>query len=110
MSHQAAEGLARFIGGGTLKGVAISVIMGVLGFATKSLLQVNTQQQILQQHSQQLDQLRASTTTTSDNVQALTITTARIEGKIDVLRQRLDDQRGEAHVARSTAVTGSAVR
>jgi Tfp pilus assembly protein PilN len=110
MSHEAAEGLSRYIGGGTLKGVGISVIMGVLGFATKSLLQVNTQQQILEQHSQALATLSTSAQKTSDSVQALTITTARVEGKIDVLKQRIDDQRGEAHVARSTAVTGSSVR
>jgi Tfp pilus assembly protein PilN len=109
MSHHVANAMGRFFESGTVKSITISAIMALLGFAARQLLEVNTQQTILVQHSQILEKQSASLDALAQSVQGLSVTTTRIDGKLDVLKQRLDD-RGEAHVARSTTATGSKVR
>jgi Tfp pilus assembly protein PilN len=110
MSHAVANAMGRFFESGTVKSITISAIMALLGFASHQLLEVNTQQAMLEQHTAQLQKLGASADATAAAVQGLAVTTARIDGKLDVLKQRLDDSRSEGHVVRSASAAGSPVR
>ena len=106
MSHAASDGFLRFFGTGTVKGVFISLLMGVLGFTGRQLLTVNTQQTVLEQHTKQLADLKTTADANADALQTLAVTTARIDGKVDAMLQRLSDRRSEAYGAGSAANEG----
>lgn len=67
--------------------------MAVVGWASHTMLELNGQAVQLQNHDTQIKALFAGQKETHDALQSLNTTVVRVEGKIDVVNQKIDDDR-----------------
>jgi hypothetical protein len=72
------------------------IVVGLLGWVGHGLLSAYTDSSKLDQHTQQIEKLWEGQKATHDSLQELSVTVARIDGKIDVLGQKIDDDRAKA--------------
>lgn len=92
MKDVVAASVLKFFESSTTKSVAISIAMGVLGFLGHSLLQLHSQGDELTEHRQAIVNLTAEREKDHDVIENISIVIERIEGKIDVLNQKIDDR------------------
>ena len=74
-------------------GLIVSVLSSVLVFGGHQILKTVTQEDQLNAQAKQIETLSAGQAQTHDQVKDLAATVARIEGKIDVVSQKIDDDR-----------------
>ena len=85
--------LELFFNNGTTKSLAITALVAVGGWTANTLINAHGQSDVLATHTQQLDKLWMAQGETSKAIASLSLTTAQISGKIDVLGQKIDDDR-----------------
>lgn len=85
------------------KGFVFSLVVGGLGFAGHYFLSQHDVQASVQvtldQHSKEISDLLQSSKDTTVAINQLNVTTTRIEGKIDTLNQKIDDDRQQHKLA-----------
>lgn len=81
----------------TVKGIALSLAMGAIGFGSKQVIESYGQIHMLDEHTQQIGKLFEIAKQNQQNLQESAVSMARIEGKIDVLNQKVDDDRSKTH-------------
>jgi hypothetical protein len=84
----------------TVKGLIIPVVMGLLGWGGHTLLSAYSVGIEVDNHTQQLKALWDSQRQTHNDIQTVVNTVTRIDGKIDVLNQKIDDDRRAANHGR----------
>lgn len=72
--------------GNLVRNIAVSVALTALGAGAHQVVESASQERTLAAHSEQIAKL-------SDEVEKVDVGIARIEGKIDVLNQKIDDDR-----------------
>lgn len=80
---------------GIVKNIAISLAMGAVGFGSHQVIESVGQQRQLETQSMQIQKLFEGQSQTHTQVQDLSVALARMEGKIDVLNQKIDDDRSK---------------
>lgn len=85
--------LLRTLGAGTVKGLLVSGILGVCGLVWHNVSETTAHTNQLTQQQTQLDKLSASSDATQQKLQDVGITIARVEGKLDTLGTKIDDDR-----------------
>lgn len=81
------------IGSDTIRTAAISGTMAIIGWVSHTMLELNGQAAQLQSHDAQIKALFSGQRETHEALQSLTTTVVRVEGKIDVVNQKIDDDR-----------------
>jgi hypothetical protein len=76
-----------------VKSVTISVLMAALGWAGNTLMQVPSTNVKLDEHTKQIAALSDAQSKTSDKLDRITDSLGRIEAKVDVANQKIDDDR-----------------
>ena len=89
-----------FFTSATIKSLLLSVLVGAGGWTAHTLLESNGNAQVLAAHGKQLDALTAGQAKTDDALDGLAVTVARIDGKLDVVNQKIDDDRRLHHGTR----------
>lgn len=85
--------LKELMDSGILKNILLSGAMAAVGFVSHQMVSSAKQEQILVQHDTQIQKLYEDKATTHKDMNDLTVTVTRVEGKIDVLNQKIDDDR-----------------
>lgn len=89
-----------FFNNSTVKSIAISVLVGTGGWAAHTLVGSAGNSQVLAMHGKQLDALTQGQQKTDDALDRLAITVTRIDGKLDTVNQKIDDDRAARHAVR----------
>jgi hypothetical protein len=84
----------------TVKTIGIALLTGAIGFGSKQVIESYGQNHVVEEHTQQIGKLFDIAKKTQDGLQEQAVTTARIEGKIDVINQKIDDDRTIKHGSR----------
>lgn len=79
------------------KGVFASLLVGLGGWTAHTLVEARSNSQMLSAHTQQLDRLEAGQTKQEDTLKGLGVAVAQINGKLDVVNQKIDDDRRAVH-------------
>lgn len=90
--------VSTFWKGDAVKGVVLSAIVSSLIYMGHIFLQGHDQQSTLDQHTKQIEALETTAKLTSESVQQLAVTSTRIEGKLDTLSTKIDDDRRAARI------------
>jgi hypothetical protein len=77
----------------TVRTVFIAIVTGALGWGSHAVMELNVQSQRLETHDKQLQVLFEGQNRTHQALQDLNTTIVRVEGKIDVVNQKIDDDR-----------------
>jgi hypothetical protein len=77
--------------GGIAKQVGVALIAGVLGFGGKAVVESVGNGKELERDSQLIAKLFEGQAATHKDVQDLVVSETRLEGKVDVLNQKVDD-------------------
>lgn len=93
MNHPKMSVLESFFKNDTTKSVGLGALLSVAGWAAHALIGAENNATVLANHTKQLDAQSAAITQTADSVQHLTVAVTRIDGKIDVLTTKIDDDR-----------------
>lgn len=93
------EALLKFTDSNAARGVILSAVLAITGFVVDQKTQAFRAQQKLDDHTIQLDRLEASSKASEARQQLLELSVSRVEGKIDVLNQKIDDDRAARHAA-----------
>lgn len=80
-----------FLENPSLRSIALSLLMGVVGYAGHQIIESVHQQTVIDQHTTQLQQLEKIIDSQQHELQANSLAMLRIEGKVDVVNQKLDD-------------------
>jgi peptidoglycan hydrolase CwlO-like protein len=80
-----------------LRSVALSATMAIVGFVSHQMIASVGQEKQLATHDQQIAKLFESQGEIHKSVEDLAIAVARVEGKLDVLNQKIDDDRSKTH-------------
>jgi peptidoglycan hydrolase CwlO-like protein len=78
-----------------VKNIAISLVMGAIGFGTHQAVESVSQTHQLETQNTQIQKLFEGQSETHTQVQDLSVALARMEGKLDVLNQKIDDDRSK---------------
>ena len=81
-------------------GLIVSVLSSVIVFGGHQVLKTVTQEDQLTAQAKQIETLSAGQAETHDQVKDLAAIVARIEGKIDVVSQKIDDDRHPRYQAK----------
>lgn len=81
----------------TLRTGVISVTMAILGYAGHAAIEVNKQGDILDAHTATIQELKKGQDETHHVLADLTTAVVRVEGKVDVVNQKIDDDREAKH-------------
>lgn len=79
----------------TVKGVALSLAMGAVGFGSHQVIESISQQHQLETQSGQIQKLFEGQASARTQSQELSVALARMEGKLDVLNTKIDDDRSK---------------
>jgi hypothetical protein len=79
-----------------VKNIAISLLMGAVGFGSHQMIESVSQTKQLDTQTAQIQKLFEGQTATHTQVEDLGVALARMEGKLDVLNQKIDDDRSAA--------------
>lgn len=71
--------------------------MGAIGFGSKQVIESYSQSRTLDEHTQQISALFGIAKQNQQALQEAAVGQARIEGKLDVLNQKIDDDRSKTH-------------
>jgi hypothetical protein len=85
--------LAKLFGSDTIKGTLVTLILGAVGVAWHSSVQLDQQEVQLKQQADAISTLNAKADDRDLAITDLKITLSRIDGKIDVLAAKIDDDR-----------------
>lgn len=99
MTHEAGGfgGLLRgVLENSTTKSVGLSVLMAIAGYMFHAYGQLNQQELQIADNQQQIKELQLNQDTTKVAIDNVAISITRIEGKLDVLNQKIDDDRRNA--------------
>jgi hypothetical protein len=80
---------------GTVKSIAIGLVMSAVGFGSHQVIESVSQAHQLESQSAQIQKLFEGQSETHTQVQDLSVALARMEGKLDVLNQKIDDDRSK---------------
>jgi hypothetical protein len=80
----------------TSKNVMLSAIVGVGGFAIHQAMVWSDVQKDVAWHSAAIKELKANSDLTQKAITDHTVTLSRIDGKLDVINQKIDDDRNYA--------------
>lgn len=78
------------------KGSALSIVMAGAGFLVHVAVASDAQEKKLAEHDTQIQHLLDGQQRTNGALNNVSVTIARVEGKIDVLNQKIDDDRSTA--------------
>jgi hypothetical protein len=78
---------------GLLKSGMLPTVAACVGFLFHQAVASNEQQHELQDHTTQIQKLIQGQEATHTDLNGVSVTIARIEGKLDVLNQKIDDDR-----------------
>lgn len=95
------NGLEHFFNNGTVKSLALSALLGLGGWTAHTLISTEGNSQTLAAHGRQLDTLEQGQDKTQEALQGLSVAVAKIDGKLDVVNQKIDDDRRANRAARS---------
>ena len=79
----------------TVRGIGLSILMGLLGFGAKQAVESYGQTTTLTQHTAQISKLFDIAQQNQKALETNAVSTARIEVKIDVINQKIDDDRSK---------------
>lgn len=79
------------------KGGALSVVMAGAGFLVHVAVASNAQDQKIEQHDAQIQKLIEGQIATHRELNEVFVAIARVEGKLDVLSTKIDDDRSATH-------------
>ena len=82
-----------FFNNGTTKSLSITALVAVGGWTANTLINAHGQSDVLAAHTQQLDKLWQGQAQTHNDIQSLSVVVATVNGKLDVLGQKIDDDR-----------------
>lgn len=82
-----------FLNNTTTKSVAVSILVGTGGWAAHTLVGAQANATVLAAHTQQLERLWQGQGQASAALQGLGVAITRIDGKLDVVNQKIDDDR-----------------
>jgi hypothetical protein len=85
--------LSALFGADAMKTAVVSVVMATCGWAGHTVLEMNAQSKVLDEHTVQIQKLFDGQAETHKSLQDVTTTLTRMEGKIDVVNQKVDDDR-----------------
>ena len=85
-----------------LKSVTLSLVIGGLGWTAHTLLTSDGNARLLTEHTQQLEKLAAGQEKTADALQNMAVTITRIDGKLDTVNQKIDDDRRALRAERNS--------
>jgi uncharacterized membrane protein len=80
----------------TVKGVILSLAMGAVGFGAHQIVDASSDKHTLDEHTQQIEKLFEIAKQNQLSLQDAAVAAARIEGKLDVINQKIDDDRSTA--------------
>lgn len=92
----AATALAKFLESPSVKGAAVSFVVTAIGFVAHQYVRQNEVDTQLSWHSKAITDLRTGQDLTHNSLEAHSIILERIEGKLDVVNQKIDDDRNYA--------------
>jgi len=87
--------VAKFMSGDAVKGVLLSATFAILGFVCKQAVSEFRVDSTLEWHGKAITELQSGQQATHQKLEDLAVTSARIDGKLDVLSQKIDDDRWE---------------
>lgn len=79
-----------------LKSVLASIVLAVGGMGVKQIVHQDEIDHTVEWHAKAIQQLQVSQETTNLAIQSHTITLSQINGKLDVINQKIDDDRNYA--------------
>lgn len=88
-----------FLNNAATKSVAVSILVGAFGWTAHTLIITQSNGQTLTEHTAQLNSLEEGQKDTREVLQLLSVTIAKMDGKLDVVNQKIDDDRRAAHRA-----------
>lgn len=86
---------------GAIKSLLLSALIGAGGWTAHTLISTEGNTQVLAEHSRQLEKLEQGQEQTRSTLSDLEVTMKGIDGKLDVVNQKIDDDRRAARAARN---------
>lgn len=78
---------------GTVKGIILSLAFATVGFVAKTAVQEYTVKTAVEDHTKAIADLQTGQNVTHAQIEGISVTLTAIGGKLDVLNQKIDDDR-----------------
>jgi hypothetical protein len=101
MMHPKMNLVELFFNNATTKSLALSILVGAGGWTAHTLIGAQNNGQVLAVHTQQLAELKQGQQKVDEALDSLAITVTRMDGKLDTVNQKIDDDRRTHRAERS---------